>query len=318
MKIGFIRTMLFSLAVSGALAASAVHAQNAPKTDIPPSTLKSISTPDKLDTPIGKLTFSDGVPTGDTVRTLYDNLDRTRGVTVYLDNLGAVAIRAFLSSLAAQGADAPNHFAIFEQLMDSAGTTPFRSEKGTAFEGGWRVPGIMTWPWHIPAGVTYGEMMSHIDCWSTLAAMAGITPPPPGEMKDNNSKPIYFDSIDSSICILGKSPHSARKSCIYINGEYLNAIRVDIGGDPKEPWLNIAWKFLWTAKDSWLGPTQNLGSLPRYTTSPWIPTRNTTWSSMAQRRRARCQLCLASGQAKTTVGRLDCFQRRFPISTSQS
>ena len=41
-------------------------------------------------------------------------------------------------------------------------------------------------------------MMSHIDCWATLAAMVGITPPPVGEMKDNNGKPIYFDSIDNS------------------------------------------------------------------------------------------------------------------------
>jgi hypothetical protein len=81
--------------------------------------LKSISTPDKLDTHIGKLEFSDGVPTGETIKALYDNLDRTRGFGVYLDNLGAVAIRAFLSSLAAQGADAPNKIAIFEQLMDS-------------------------------------------------------------------------------------------------------------------------------------------------------------------------------------------------------
>src|SRR5215813_8563638 len=130
-----------------------------------------------------------------------------------------------------------------------AGTTPFRGEKGSAFEGGWRVPGLMWWPGHIPAGATYGEMMSHIDCWSTLASMSGITPPPTGEMKDNNGKPIYFDSIDNSAYILGKSPHSARKSWIYVNGEYLNAIRADIGGDPDAPWLNIAWKFIWTAKD---------------------------------------------------------------------
>ena len=67
------------------------------------------------------------------------------------------------------------------------------------------MPAIMTWPGHIPAGVQYGEMMSHIDCWSTLAAMAGITPPATGEMKDNNGKPIYFDSIDNSAYILGKS-----------------------------------------------------------------------------------------------------------------
>src|ERR1700677_3805031 len=104
----------------GALNISTANAQATPTpAAIPLSTAKTISTPDKIDTPIGKLTFSDGVPTGDTVKTLYDNLDRTRGVTVYLDNLGAVAIRAFLSSLAAQGAGAPNKIAIFEQLMDS-------------------------------------------------------------------------------------------------------------------------------------------------------------------------------------------------------
>lgn len=92
--------------------------------------------------------------------------------------------------------------------------------------------------------------------------MSGITPPPHGEWKDNNGKPIYFDSIDNSAYILGKSPHSARRSWIYINGEYLNAIRVDMAGDPQEDWVTIAWKFIWTAKDSWLGPGQNLGSIP--------------------------------------------------------
>jgi len=38
--------------------------------------LKSISTPDKVNTSIGELKFFDGVPTDDTVKTLYDNLDR--------------------------------------------------------------------------------------------------------------------------------------------------------------------------------------------------------------------------------------------------
>ena len=52
-----------------------------------------------------------------------------------------------------------------------AGTTPFRGEKGSAFEAGWRVPGLMWWPGKIPAGVRYDEMMSHIDAWPTLAAI---------------------------------------------------------------------------------------------------------------------------------------------------
>ena len=37
--------------------------------------------------------------------------------------------------------------------------------------------------------------------------------------------------------------------------------RVDVAGDPKNPDLNIAWKYLWTAKDTWLGAEQNLGAI---------------------------------------------------------
>src|SRR5271170_2848992 len=114
--------------------------------------------------------------------------------------------------------DAPNTIVILTadngawlDAYPDAGTTPFRGEKGSPFEGGWRVPALMWWPGNIPAGVTYGEMMSHIDCWSTLATMAGLTPPPHGAWVDNNGKPIYFDSIDNSAYILGKAQHSARR-----------------------------------------------------------------------------------------------------------
>jgi len=165
-------------------------------------------------------------------------------------------------------ADAPNTIVILTadngawlDAYPDAGTTPFRGEKGTPFEGGWRVPGIMWWPGHIEAGKQFGEMMSHIDCWSTLATMAGITPPPHGEWKDNNGKPIYFDSIDNSAYILGKADHSARRSWIYIDGEVFQGARFDIGGDTQEPWVNIAWKYLYTAKDSWLGSEANLGAI---------------------------------------------------------
>jgi len=119
----------------------------------------------------------------------------------------------------------------------------------------------MWWPNHIPAGVTYYEMMSHIDCWATLAAMVGLTPPP-HDWVGNDGKGIYFDSIDNSAYILGKAQHSARRSWVFIDGESFNAIRTDMAGDPQEPWVNIAWKFVWTAKDSWLGPGLNLGAIP--------------------------------------------------------
>ena len=123
----------------------------------------------------------------------------------------------------------------WQDAYPDAGTVPFRGEKGSAFEGGWRVPGVMWWPGHIPAGVALGEMMSHIDCWSTLAAMAGITPPPVGEMMDNNGKPIYFDSIDNSAWILGKAKHSARNTWVYIDGEEFHGVRCRRGRRSQEP-----------------------------------------------------------------------------------
>jgi Sulfatase len=165
-------------------------------------------------------------------------------------------------------AEAPNTIVIitadngaWQDAWPDGGTVPFRGEKGSPFEGGFRVPGIMWWPSHIPAGARYGEMMSHIDCWSTLATMAGITPPPHGAWKDNDGKPIYFDSIDNSAYILGKEKHSARNGWIYIDGETYAGARADIGGDPTNPDVKIAWKYLYTSKDTWLGPQQNLGAI---------------------------------------------------------
>jgi len=149
----------------------------------------------------------------------------------------------------------------WQDAYPDGGTHPFRGEKGSAFEAGWRVPGIMWWPNHIPAGAKYDEMMSHIDCWATLASMVGLTPPPHGAWKGNDGKPIYFDSIDNSAYILGKAKHSARDSWVYIDGENFAAARFDIGGDPKNDDIHIAWKYTWTAKDTWLGPKQDLGSI---------------------------------------------------------
>ncbi len=164
-------------------------------------------------------------------------------------------------------AEAPNTIVIVTadngawlDAYPDAGTTPFRGEKGSAFEGAWRVPGIMWWPGKIQAGGQFHEMMSHIDAWATLAAMVGLTPPP-HDWVGNDGKPIYFDSIDNSAYILGKAEHSARDSWIYIDGETFNGARADIGGDPKEPWVHMAWKYISTAKDSWLGPVTNLGAI---------------------------------------------------------
>jgi arylsulfatase A-like enzyme len=148
----------------------------------------------------------------------------------------------------------------WQDAYPDAGTTPFRGEKGSSFEGGFRVPGLMWWPGKIPAGARYDEMMSHIDAWPTLATMVGLTPPP-HDWKGNDGKGIYFDGIDNSDYVLGKSIHSARDTWVYMDGESFGGIRVDIGGDPSNPGVKIAWKYLWTSKDSWLGSKQDLGAI---------------------------------------------------------
>ncbi len=54
-----------------------------------------------------------------------------------------------------------------------AGTTPFRSEKNTNWEGAYRVPCLIRWPGHVPAGSVSNDIVSHLDWLPTFAAMAG-------------------------------------------------------------------------------------------------------------------------------------------------
>ncbi|MBY3418183.1 DUF1254 domain-containing protein [Rhizobium laguerreae] len=107
----------------GVLVASALLGVASPQwavAEVSEAELKAISIPDKVDTSIGTLKFFDGIPIGDTVQTVYDNLDRMRATDVFLDNLGAVSINSILDGLAREGANAPNKIAVFEKLMDSA------------------------------------------------------------------------------------------------------------------------------------------------------------------------------------------------------
>ena len=54
-----------------------------------------------------------------------------------------------------------------------AAMTPFRGEKNTNWEGGWRVPAMVRWPGHIEAGTWSTEIMHHMDWLPTFLAIAG-------------------------------------------------------------------------------------------------------------------------------------------------
>lgn len=54
-----------------------------------------------------------------------------------------------------------------------AGMTPFRGEKNTNWEGGWRVPSMVRWPGHIEPGSVSNDIMHHMDWLPTYLAAAG-------------------------------------------------------------------------------------------------------------------------------------------------
>lgn len=74
-----------------------------------------------------------------------------------------------------------------------AGYTPFRGEKGSSYEGGFRVPALAWWPGHIKPGSINMDMWSHMDWWPTIGKLAGLTPPP-HDWKDNNGSPNAKDT----------------------------------------------------------------------------------------------------------------------------
>jgi arylsulfatase A-like enzyme len=53
------------------------------------------------------------------------------------------------------------------------GTTPFRSEKDTNWEGAFRIPLLVKWPGHIQPGIVSNEIVQHHDWLPTFLAMAG-------------------------------------------------------------------------------------------------------------------------------------------------
>jgi len=102
------------------------------------------------------------------------------------------------------------------------GTTPFRGEKSSTWEGGYRVPMLARWPAGIPAGSVSNGIQSHYDLFTTLASAAGV--PNVAEQLKASHK-VRIDGVDNLEHWKGKKP-SARNSFIYYNERELVGIRV--------------------------------------------------------------------------------------------
>lgn len=75
-----------------------------------------ILTPDRVETPIGVLEFFDGMPSDETVTTVFDNLDLLRGVETFLNGIPATSLAGLCVGLRDIGIDTSNKICIFAML----------------------------------------------------------------------------------------------------------------------------------------------------------------------------------------------------------
>jgi arylsulfatase A-like enzyme len=104
-----------------------------------------------------------------------------------------------------------------------AGTTPFRSEKNTNWEGAFRVPCLIRWPGRIQPGSVSNEMFSGLDWMPTLMAAAGDP-----DIKDKllrglqaggKTYKVHLDGYNQLPYLTGQQPRGARKEFVYFNDD---------------------------------------------------------------------------------------------------
>ena len=113
-----------------------------------------------------------------------------------------------------------------------AGMTPFRNEKNSNWEGAYRVPAMVRWPGHIPAGQVLNGIVSHNDWFVTLLAAAGDTDVADrlkaGTDLNGTTYKVHLDGHNQLDYITGAADESPRKHFFYVSDDGdLTALRYD-------------------------------------------------------------------------------------------
>jgi arylsulfatase len=109
------------------------------------------------------------------------------------------------------------------------GTTPFRGEKGTTWEGGFRVPMMVRWPGTVKPGTVINDIFSHEDWMPTLLAAVGepdikeklLT----GHKASGKTFKAHLDGYNQIDLLSGKGPGQRSEIFYFDAGGHLNALR---------------------------------------------------------------------------------------------
>jgi arylsulfatase len=102
------------------------------------------------------------------------------------------------------------------------GQSPFRGEKNTNWEGGYRVPCAIRWPGMIQPGTVFNDVFAHEDMLPTLLAAAGESDVGAqllkGKKAGGKTFKVHLDGYDIRDALAGKSP-SPRHEFFYFNDD---------------------------------------------------------------------------------------------------
>jgi arylsulfatase A-like enzyme len=110
------------------------------------------------------------------------------------------------------------------------GITPFKGQKGQAWEGGYRAPCVVRWPGHIKPGTVKDQLFAALDWLPTLVEIAGG--PKGNDLKKQIEEGKYpgivkttLDGVNQLDYLTGKSESSARDYFFYYSGATPSAVR---------------------------------------------------------------------------------------------
>jgi len=110
------------------------------------------------------------------------------------------------------------------------GNTPFKGQKGTIYEGGFRSPAMIRWPGKVPAGKIENGIISGLDWFPTFVAAAGNPSIKEellkGKKIGDQTYKNHLDSYNQLDMITGKGP-SNRHEIFYFGESTLGAVRID-------------------------------------------------------------------------------------------